>query len=102
VKTNVLYYGDKLDILEGCIPDETVEEPTRQEAATAGLYHSELWNRDLPRAQIITVRELLGAGRRPSLPPFVLPSYHRAQKIKGTLADLQEGLSDKPAAEVMA
>jgi hypothetical protein len=30
----------------------TLEEPTREmhlEADTAGLYHSELWNRDYPR-----------------------------------------------------
>ncbi len=62
----------------------TLEEPSapmRAEAATAGAYHSELWNRDYPRLQILTVRELL-AGERPRLPPFVLPTYQRAERVQ--------------------
>lgn len=65
----------------------TLEEataPMRQEAATAAVYHSELWNRDYPRIQIITVRELLEEHRKPELPPFVLPTYQKAERVKGT------------------
>ena len=61
----------------------TLEEPSapmRQEANTAGVYHSELWNRDYPRLQLLTIRELL-EGKRPQLPPFVLPTYQRAERV---------------------
>jgi len=51
------------------------------EADTAGLYHSELWNRDYPRLQILTIPELLEEGRRALLPPFVLPGYQQAERI---------------------
>ena len=40
----------------------TLEEPTRDmrtEAASAGFYHSEIWQRDYPRMQIRTIAELL-------------------------------------------
>ena len=40
----------------------TLEEPTRDmraEAANAGFYHSEIWQRDYPRTQIRTIGELL-------------------------------------------
>ena len=53
------------------------------EADTAGLYQSELWNRDYPRIQILSIRELLEEGRKPLLPPFVLPSYQKAKRIPG-------------------
>jgi hypothetical protein len=58
----------------------TLEEPTapmRQEAATAGMYHSELWNRDFPRVQLLSIRDLLESGKRPNLPSFVMPTYQR-------------------------
>lgn len=61
----------------------TLDEPSapmRQEATTAGVYHSELWNRDYPRLQLLTIRELLD-GQRPQLPPFVLPTYQRAERV---------------------
>jgi len=62
----------------------TLEEPTKEmhsEADTASLYHSELWNRDYPRLQILTIRELLEEGRRALLPPFVLPGYQQAERV---------------------
>ncbi|MCS6870861.1 MAG: DNA methyltransferase [Anaerolineae bacterium] len=43
-------------------------EPMRQEALKAGYYHSERWNKDYPRLQILTVEELL-KGAEPLLPP---------------------------------
>lgn len=62
----------------------TLDEPTgpmRQEAATAGFYHSELTGRDYPRIQILTIRELLEEGRKPDLPLFVASPYQRAERI---------------------
>lgn len=41
----------------------TLEPSTREmdiEAATAGKYHSEIWDRDYPRIQILSVEQLLG------------------------------------------
>lgn len=59
----------------------TLEEPSREmrlEADTAGLYHSRLWNRDYPKLQLLSIRELLEEGKKSALPPFVLPTYQRA------------------------
>ncbi len=49
----------------------TLEEPTskmRQEAASAGVYHSPGWHKDYPRIQIVTVQELLD-GTTVKMPP---------------------------------
>jgi len=62
----------------------TLEEstaPMRQEAAEAGYYHSDLSGKDYPRLQILTVRELLEEGRKPSLPLLVLSAYQRAERV---------------------
>ena len=72
----------------------TLDEPSgpmRQEASTAGVYHSQLWNRDYPRLQILTIRELL-AGQKPQLPPFVLPTYQRAERVQAKQAAEQAEL----------
>ena len=48
----------------------TLAPPTREmvtEAAAAGFWRSDFWQRDYPRVQIITVEEMLG-GKRPGLP----------------------------------
>ena len=42
--------------------------PMRKEAATAGFYHSDTWNKDYPRIQLLTVAELLD-GRGVDYPP---------------------------------
>lgn len=79
--------------LRGALEDEkaaigvfvTLEEPTgpmKREAAVAGVYHSELWNRDYARLQILTVRELVEERKRPDLPPFVVPTFQQAPEIK--------------------
>lgn len=50
----------------------TLEPPTRpmmREAVAAGLYHSDLWQRDYPRVQIRTVKELID-GKGIDLPPI--------------------------------
>ena len=53
----------------------TLEPPTgpmRREAASAGIYHSEFWQKDYPRVQIITIEELLH-GKLPEMPPSTSP-----------------------------
>jgi hypothetical protein len=42
---------------------EELTQPMRDEAASAGFYHSPGWNKDYPRIQIITVLALL-AGKK--------------------------------------
>ena len=60
----------------------TLEESTRDmrtEAASAGFYHSEIWQRDYPKMQIRTIAELLG-GHDFDIPPH--PSmYQPAQRV---------------------
>lgn len=60
------------------------------EADTAGLFHSEVWNRDYPKLQILSIRELLDEGSKPALPPFVLPTFHQAAKQEPPAEDQQE------------
>jgi DNA modification methylase len=72
----------------------TLEEPSKEmhlEADTAGLWRSDVWKRDYPRIQIFTIEELL-AGKKPQLPPFVMPTYQKAQRV-AVQAD-QPGLFD--------
>lgn len=61
----------------------TLEEPSkdmRLEADTSGLWRSEVWKRDYPRIQILTISDLL-AGKKPQLPPFVMPTYQQAPRV---------------------
>ena len=61
----------------------TLEEPTREmklEATTAGIYR--VWGADYPKIQIVSIRELLEEGRKPSLPPLVLATYQRAERAR--------------------
>ena len=44
-----------------------------------GFHHSELWQRDFPRIQILTVEDLL-AGKRPEIPGPMSP-YAQASRI---------------------
>ena len=63
----------------------TLEEPSKEmllEASTAGSYHSELWNRDYERLQVLSIADLLEKGRKPNLPPFVLPTYQQAERVQ--------------------
>ena len=72
----------------------TLEEPTRDmrtEAADAGFYHSEIWQRDYPRMQIRTIADLL-EGRDFDIPPH--PSMyqpaqrvHRPEGLQSTMPD---------------
>jgi site-specific DNA-methyltransferase (adenine-specific) len=77
----------------------TLEEPTKEmhlEADTAGLYRSELWNRDYPRIQILTIKELLEDGKKPALPPFVMPTYQQAERIDTMVAEQREIFDMRP------
>ena len=61
----------------------TLEKPTREmekEAVSAGFYHSELWQRDYPKIQIRTVRELLD-GKSFEM-PNPSPTYKPAPRVK--------------------
>ena len=61
----------------------TLEEPSREmiaEAASAGFYHSDLWQKDYPRVQILTVEELLN-GVEVKIPPT--PAGYEAFKKAG-------------------
>ena len=70
----------------------TLEPPTQPmvtEAASAGFHHSEFWNKDYPRVQILTVEAML-AGKRPQLPPtrspFARAPLEREQAQQGNLS----------------
>jgi DNA modification methylase len=54
----------------------------RVEADKAGLYHSDLWSKDYPRLQIVTVEELLN-GRMPDLPRWLDDPHKKAGRVKG-------------------
>jgi site-specific DNA-methyltransferase (adenine-specific) len=57
-------------------------------AAEAGLYHSELADRDYPRVQILTIRELL-EGKRPLLPLLVMPTYQQAERVQASPGQME-------------
>lgn len=62
----------------------TLEEPTaqmKQEAVTAGYYHSRGWNQDYPRIQILTLKDLLSGAARLQMPP-PNPPFKQAQQVK--------------------
>ena len=46
------------------------------------LLHSELWNRDFPKLQVLSIKELLEEGKRPNLPPFVASPYQKAERVR--------------------
>lgn len=63
----------------------TLEEPSRpmkQEAAQAGVWHSDVWNRDYQCIQILSIKDLLEDHRHPDLPAFVHQPYQRAEKVQ--------------------
>jgi hypothetical protein len=41
-----------------------------------------VWERDYPKIQIVSIRELLEEGRKPALPPLVLPTFQQAERVK--------------------
>jgi site-specific DNA-methyltransferase (adenine-specific) len=64
----------------------TLEPPTREmvtEAASAGFYHSDLWNKDYPRLQLLSVEELF-AGADAKVPPTPenAAAFKKAEKVE--------------------
>lgn len=65
----------------------TLEEPSRDmntEAVSSGYYHSQLWNKDYPRIQILTVNELLN-GKEIEMPPdSARQTFKQTKRVKKT------------------
>jgi len=91
VKSGHVKSGDIRD-LKGTIEREsaqigvfiTLEAPTRDmttEAVTTGSYHSEIWDKDFPRIQILSVEELL-EGAEVKLPPSSAGAFKQAEKVE--------------------
>ena len=60
----------------------SLEPPTREmqrEAASGGIYHSDLWDRDFPKIQLRTVGEML-SGNGLDLPP-ISSAYQPARRV---------------------
>jgi site-specific DNA-methyltransferase (adenine-specific) len=90
VKSGHVKSGDIRD-LHGVIDREgaaigvfiTLEQPSDamiKEAASAGYYHSKVWDKDYPKLQILTIEDLLG-GKEVKMPPDY-GTFKQAQKEK--------------------
>lgn len=100
VKSGHVKSGDIRD-LRGAVEREdaaigvfiTLEEPSRDmntEAVSSGFYHSQLWDKDYPRIQILTVEELLN-GKVVDMPKSVPgQTFKQAGKVKRTGAKQDE------------
>jgi site-specific DNA-methyltransferase (adenine-specific) len=92
VKSGHVKSGDVRD-LRGAVEREeaaigvfvTLEEPSKDmvtEAVSAGYYHSNLWQKDYPRVQILTIENLL-AGKGIDMPPYSSgQTFKQAEKVK--------------------
>ena len=92
VKSGHVKSGDVRD-LRGAVEREeaaigvfvTLEEPSKDmttEAVSAGFYHSNLWQKDYPRVQILTIEGLL-AGKGIDMPPYSSgQTFKQAEKVK--------------------
>lgn len=62
----------------------TLEKPSRDmstEALSNGYYHSDLWQKDYPRLQILTIEELLN-GKVIDMPKSIPSQFKQAEKVK--------------------
>lgn len=93
VKSGKVKSGDIRD-LKGTVEREkaaigifiTLESPSKDmktEAATAGLYRSEGWNKDFPRLQILTIEELL-SGAEVKMPPSSITFKQAGREAEAT------------------
>lgn len=91
VKSGNVKSGDIRD-LRGVVEREeaaigvfiTLGESSRDmktEAASAGFYHSNLWQKDYPRIQILTIEDLLN-GKGIEMTPSTYGTFKQAEKIK--------------------
>ena len=92
---NVSHIRDLIGVLERekaeigvYISLEESTKPMRAEAAEAGFYHSDTWNADYPKVQILTIAELLD-GKQIDMPPIqqVSQTFKRAKREKAKPAD---------------
>lgn len=90
VKSGNVNAGDIMNLV-GAITREnapigvfiTLEPPTRnmtKEALSAGFYHSEMWQKDYPKIQILTIEDLL-SGKQVEMPPDY-GTFKAAQKFQ--------------------
>lgn len=66
---------------------EAPSKPMRQEAASAGFYHSPGWDKDYPRVQILTIEELMN-GKEVEMPP-PHGTFKSAKRVKQN--DVEQG-----------
>ena len=62
----------------------SLEEPSREmvtEACSAGFYHSDLWQKDYPLIQILTIEDIF-AGKGIQMPPSAYGTFKQAGKVK--------------------
>ena len=72
----------------------SLDEPTRDmrtEAASGGLYHSDIWQKDYPKIQLRTIAELL-EGKGFEIPPHppTLQAAPRVRRVEGRQSTLGE------------
>jgi site-specific DNA-methyltransferase (adenine-specific) len=92
VKSGHVKSGDIRD-LRGALEREeaaigvfiTLEEPSKDmntESVSSGYYHSDLWQKDYPRIQILTIEDLLN-GKGIDMPKYVsAQTFKQAEKVK--------------------
>jgi site-specific DNA-methyltransferase (adenine-specific) len=92
VKSGHVKSGDVRD-LRGVLDREeaalgvfiTLEEPSKDmvtESVSSGYYHSDLWQKDYPRIQILTIEDLLN-GKTIDMPKYVSgQTFKQADKVK--------------------
>ena len=71
----------------------TLENPSRDmvtEAVTAGFYHSDTWNKDFPKIQILTIEDLL-ADKTIDMPAWNI-TFKQAERVQSTQQDNQPKL----------
>lgn len=62
----------------------TLEEPSKDmitEAVSSGYYHSDLWQREYPRIQILTIEELLN-GKAIEMPKSIPSQFKQAERVR--------------------
>jgi site-specific DNA-methyltransferase (adenine-specific) len=74
---------------------EDPSKPMRDEAAQAGSWHSDLYDKDYPRIQIITAKEIIEQAKLPHIPPLVAAQYRKAVQAKASTGAQQTELFDQ-------
>jgi DNA modification methylase len=75
----------------------TLEEPSKpmkDEAAQAGSWHSELYDKSYAKIQIITAQEILEDEKKPDLPPLISEQYRKAERMQKKVGDQGELFSE--------